>query len=637
MKFNKLRERIEKKVKNKWILLGGFLVSAILLAFVLELFVYNGKALFAPKYSDNYASTDFEKVEGADNQYLLKLEEEKYIKQLSLQYNSERDFNYTVSVGVFNNEQYDNYKDISDIAYSYFEHAYTDIGKKTSVIKLTIADSIIQSGNFRLTIENKIIINGCRVFFWTLVLVLAGLVWMMRKRIYEYLEYFFLVFGLGFGILMISVLPLGGDVTWDNEIHFKNVYSLSQGKDIEITSIAKKIIERTDFPAFNTIEEKHRITEYVNEDTAVVEEEHKSTGYPEFSKRAYLLPALGMKAVNAMGLPFSWSIHTAEFMNLLLYVVVIFFAIRYAKINKIIPMLCGCIPTLLFQAVSFSYDAFVAGWIILGTTLILGEIFSKEELRKKRLLIGIIAIVIGSFSKAIYIPLLLLVLFIPHKAKNEHFNTSFTKIAAMVIMCIMLSTFVLSTASQVASGVDIAGDARGGATSTSEQLKEIVSHPVEYAHLLFNHVTQELGEYTLGDNILVCYKYINGEVGNAEYVMIFLLLFVALTIGTYSSYNISGKRKIQFAAVLFVVLALMWTALYLSFTPIGLDDIRGVQPRYYLPLLMLFLFLLYNKRVKVDLKLNQYTTFIVGLLLYVQGSSVYHTMIGEHIIQYILG
>ena len=33
----------------------------------------------------------------------------------------------------------------------------------------------------------------------------------------------------------------------------------------------------------------------------------------------------------------------------------------------------------------------------------------------------------------------------------------------------------------------------------------------------------------------------------------------------------------------FATLCLVWTALYLSFTPVGADVIRGVQGRYYLP------------------------------------------------------
>ena len=32
---------------------------------------------------------------------------------------------------------------------------------------------------------------------------------------------------------------------------------------------------------------------------------------------------------------------------------------------------------------------------------------------------------------------------------------------------------------------------------------------------------------------------------------------------------------------------LVWTALYLSFTPVGADVIRGVQGRYYLPVTMM--------------------------------------------------
>lgn len=42
---------------------------------------------------------------------------------------------------------------------------------------------------------------------------------------------------------------------------------------------------------------------------------------------------------------------------------------------------------------------------------------------------------------------------------------------------------------------------------------------------------------------------------------------------------------------------MIWLALYLSFTPVGENEIRGVQARYYLPLIyMLFALLPWNKK-----------------------------------------
>ena len=46
------------------------------------------------------------------------------------------------------------------------------------------------------------------------------------------------------------------------------------------------------------------------------------------------------------------------------------------------------------------------------------------------------------------------------------------------------------------------------------------------------------------------------------------------------------------------VVSLIWTALYLSFTPVGSTEINGVQPRYFLPLLFPILVCFKSSKVK---------------------------------------
>lgn len=46
---------------------------------------------------------------------------------------------------------------------------------------------------------------------------------------------------------------------------------------------------------------------------------------------------------------------------------------------------------------------------------------------------------------------------------------------------------------------------------------------------------------------------------------------------------------------------LIWSAMYLSFTPVGEASIAGVQARYYLPLIYLGALLLSNSKIKVEI------------------------------------
>ena len=73
------------------------------------------------------------------------------------------------------------------------------------------------------------------------------------------------------------------------------------------------------------------------------------------------------------------------------------------------------------------------------------------------------------------------------------------------------------------------------------------------------------------------------------------------------------KYKISLGVILFVVLGLIWSALYLSYSPVGATHISGVQPRYYYPLMLPLILLLGNKRCLIDISQDVYIRIAVGV------------------------
>ena len=61
---------------------------------------------------------------------------------------------------------------------------------------------------------------------------------------------------------------------------------------------------------------------------------------------------------------------------------------------------------------------------------------------------------------------------------------------------------------------------------------------------------------------------------------------------------LARKTKLALACIVMCVIGLVWTALYLDFTPVGLNVINGVQPRYYIPLMFPVILLIENGRVR---------------------------------------
>lgn len=329
-------------------------------------------------------------------------------------------------------------------------------------------------------------------------------------------------------------------------------------------------------------------------------------------------------------LPFGYCVCFAKLMNLLQYVFLIFLAIHFSKINKILPFVCGSIPTLLFRAASFSYDAYTAGFLILGITLLLGEIFAGEVgMGRKRIFAGILAVLFGCFAKAVYIPIMLLVLLIPGRKVGQKGFMRNVKAVSIIIMCIVLSTFVTQTVSETIRGGDIEGDSRGGNTNVSLQLKGIMRNPLGYGKTLLTDMGSNVGEFLGGWYILGGYPYFDdsferheGSRGNYYYAMVFLIFFIALTIGGYEKYTIKWQDKWKLFLIMLSACALIWTAMYLSFTPVGMTQINGAQPRYYLPMYLLFLACTMNRAVSVKWSENKYCMFICLVLLYCRGRNL---------------
>lgn len=612
----------------------------------LELFFYNGSSLFAGKYMTEYLLRDLrsEEQENGTNSYFIELPQKVYIKQVQIDYSIQEKVDYTVSYGVYNAGEYDNYENIQDNLYPYFNQVFTNVFYKTDRIKIVLPSSVEGQKTFKVRLTNYFGVNSYRILFFDLVLGLLCAIYLCRKNLVSCLEYIYLLFSLGFGIWMICLLPLGGWLTWDNEIHFQNIYFISQGRDVEVTEIAQMMIERNDYPRYNTYEEKKMIFDFVSRDSPVIQTIQKTNGFIPYNQRAYCAAAFGLKIGEILQVPFGYCICFAKFMNLLQYVILIFLAVHFSKINKILPFVCGSIPTLLFQAASFSYDAYVAGFLILGITLLLGEIFGGDGgVSKKRVFAGIIAIVFGSFAKAVYIPLLLLVLLLPGKGRDNAIRN--VKAAAVIVMCIVLSTFVTNTVSQTIRGGNIEGDSRGGNTNVTLQLKEMISDPVDYGKVLISDMGGNVGEFFFGWYILSGYYYFEdvydyekypASHGNYYYATVFLVFFLALTVGNYTKLELKWKDRIKIALTVLCVCVLIWTALYLSFTAVGMTEIKGVQPRYYLPMFILLLFSMQNKTVSIKWSENRYYMFICLILLFCQAGGIYNVMLTNNILNYAI-
>ena len=479
----------------------------------------------------------------------------------------------------------------------------------------------------RVIINNKIIINYYLWFFIFAALLLLFTFYLYCKgKIFEgKIEKLFLFVAISIGSLFIILQPHTTSYSWDDQIHFQNIHKVLEFDGSAYWTQGDTFMNEI-FPfgsSIDTYEEMNNIDTFLNSKKKIINIE-KTSPLISYSQIGYIIPGFFMKICSVLGFSFSVTFLVTKFSMLSFYSIIVYFAIKIIPRGKRILSVIGLFPSVIFLSTQFSYDP----PIIAGVCLFVAKYLSIMEVKNvkmnfKNCLILLCSIIFASFIKAIYIPFILLLLFIPKDKFDNDKQAKIFKIGTILLFVMIVLTFVLPSL----SGGDGLGDFRGGNTSTSQQIHNIMEHPFGYAILLKNTAGYHFFDYLIGKPVLINYSYVGSPFydDNLYFLLICVLLFVVIT-DSYKS-KMSRKEniiKLFNAALVLGVIVLIWTALYVSFTPVGETEINGVQARYFIPLIPpLVLITFSNTKIRHSYDMKKYDTFIMSIISFVFLYSLY--------------
>ena len=305
---------------------------------------------------------------------------------------------------------------------------------------------------------------------------------------------------------------------------------------------------------------------------------------------------------------------------MLLYIGVCYAAIKVAVQFKAVIATIALLPTAMSMACSFAYDPTVIAFSLLGCSLFIAEM-SRPDKRMdwKRGALMLAAFCIASFPKAVYIPMILLLLFLPKtKFADRRAHISF-KVGVGLIFIIMMSSFVVPV-----FFVKGGGDMRGGAdVNTAEQLSFVLHNPTAYAKVLTKNVAATSYDYLIGDTRTYLPYLATRLASSAPTTLLPLLNLLSLGLVFYVFFTdkhkekgtkeLKGSTKWWMLVAVGGIVVLIWTALYLSFTAVGSSTIAGVQGRYYIPLFLLAAAILSPRHIKNETNPVRYNGLVLGL------------------------
>ena len=457
--------------------------------------------------------------------------------------------------------------------------------------------------------------SNLRMYFFVGTGILIFAIVLCGKIAYKRVEVLFAAAALIMGLTYIMVSPRHLLVTWDDETHYLRSVSLAD------------VFDNTKFNAEGLFYDSQPAA-YMYTQGDLTQEEFKAildnVEYQYEQKRtdnrfgsevgkefvAYTPAAIGIIMGKALRLSFFHTFLLSKMVILCTYVLLMYFAIKKLKNGKVLLAVIGLSTTTMFMASSMSYDFWVIGFTTLGYSFFISELQNRDKkLEYRNIIMMNICFLLGIAPKAIYFVIMFVLLFMPvdkfkDKKQRRIYYSIIVGVAIFLMMTFLLPMLINSPGT---------GDSRGGSdVNSTEQIKYILSNPIEYSGTLLNFLKDYLN-LDYASEFISSMAYMGYGIGTA----ITLMLIAALM------YIDRGEEKVRmpyvrasyfFSAAVCVVLVA--TALYISFTAVGADYIAGCQPRYLLPLLFPMAYFIGVDGVTTKINKNAMAVAAVSIMSY---------------------
>lgn len=326
----------------------------------------------------------------------------------------------------------------------------------------------------------------------------------------------------------------------------------------------------------------------------------------------YIPQALGISLGRILGLGMLPTLYLGRIFSLLCYVILLIISLKKIPVGKLTLLLIGVLPISLQQAASMSYDGIINAIFFLYLSYCLFAIYGKEKL--KILDIIIIALsggLIASVKGGVYFLLCFLPLLIIWRNKNITKNEKNSIILIIIMFCSifikerLFNTIVRLTATQ--------GSVVGG--SKNQQLYTfgyLLKNPIRLIGLYLNSIHEQADmqiRNLFGGNL--AWRNVNID---WYIVILFIVIILISTIRNNNDIYISKTDRVFMGIIAFLTYILIELSMLLSWTPINLNYITGVQGRYFLPFILLILLCIRNSVISIKKNIDHCLFFGVCML-----------------------
>lgn len=273
---------------------------------------------------------------------------------------------------------------------------------------------------------------------------------------------------------------------------------------------------------------------------------------------------------------------------------------KFKKIFFLVPLL----PIFIQQAFGINVDWLTNCTFILLLAYVIKEIYNQDETNNHNLKIIIILSIILGFCKFGYFPIALSILLISNK--NKYKKRRYLKYFIMAIIVLMPILIMVNYKLMMSRAVT-------PAPRNLIPISTLITHPKMLLGMLIRTFAIRLD-----------LDLFRGQITGFGWSTIWLndfFLFIGMTIlmalilcEDKDNIKLTKKQIIIFSIIFVLICGNIYAAMLLDWTEQGATSIDGLQPRYFIPPIMLLYILMQNKFVKINFK-DRYLFYSLSIII----------------------
>ncbi len=422
--------------------------------------------------------------------------------------------------------------------------------------------------------------NTYRIMFLAFCLYVPYLFFVYRKNITALCVSSILLIGI-----MHIVFTPASAISWDESVHYKRTIEASSVYNVELSQ-AENSYRTYSLGVYNDIARRHEAHYRQEQSHLEIGNTYEKTW--SLSKVYFELPYYPAGIMTWLGHSLNLSYLTVFMMgklgNLLLYACLAYWILRKTSNKWLLAAILG-LPTIVFTAANYSYDAWTLGFSALSLVYYIEALKTDKAFTAKDIFIICGSIFLTATAKAAYLGLALILFFTP-KAKFANLKQKILWYVSLLTILI-LTVFAFMGSAYTASDYD--GMLHDGMDiNLRRQLAFIIQNPLHYLKIFFVYITSRFTDFKYSNDFTVLYGIQRPPIFN--YIGQLVLIVLAFIDKDKGDSHVGLSKRILLLLSSLVSLFILCTAIYLDFTPVGHHTILGVQTRYWIPLLFPILY-----------------------------------------------